>query len=115
MPAASWLPRLLHQPQARPGSRRVKTAVRRNDGRHRQRHALPLRLERLEDRTLPATFHWVNAAGGNWGTASNWDLNTVPTASDDVVISQTGITVTHSSGAGAVNSLTSQARIALSG
>ncbi len=33
---------------------------------------------------------WINTAGGNWGTASNWSKGTVPTASDTVAIAQSG-------------------------
>ncbi|MCE9601072.1 MAG: hypothetical protein K8S21_02515 [Gemmatimonadetes bacterium] len=33
---------------------------------------------------------WVNASGGNWSNAANWDQNRVPTASDVVAISLSG-------------------------
>jgi hypothetical protein len=56
-----------------------------------------LRLEQLEDRTLLSTVNWINATGGDWDTASNWDAARVPTATDDAVINVAGITVTHSS------------------
>ena len=75
----------------------------------------------MEDRTLLATMLWSNAAGGDWGLASNWVNSAnatdhhVPTASDDAVIDLSGITVTHtSSTANAVKSLTSEAAINLS-
>ncbi len=71
-----------------------------------------LLLEILEDRTLPSTVSWINPAGGDWDTASNWSTGQVPGQADDVVINQTGITVTHSTNASeAINSLSSQASI----
>jgi fibronectin-binding autotransporter adhesin len=69
-------------------------------------------LERLEDRTLPSSVTWINAAGGDWDTPGNWFdnvalTNHVPGAADDAVISLAGITVTHSaSNSDTVNSLT---------
>src|SRR5271166_1401177 len=79
------------------------------------------RWEAMEDRTLLATMNWINPAGGDWDTASNW-VNTanssdhhVPTSSDDAVINFTGATVTHASGTSdSIDSLTSQASINLS-
>ncbi|MBL8866569.1 MAG: hypothetical protein JNK93_13500, partial [Planctomycetia bacterium] len=44
----------------------------------------------LEDRVTPATITWINAAGGSWGTAANWDLGRLPTTGDDVVIPDLG-------------------------
>jgi hypothetical protein len=72
-------------------------------------------LQALEDRFAPATISWTNPLGGNWGTPSNWDANRVPTGSDDVLINQTGITITHSFGIDSVRSLTSQAAVVISG
>ncbi|MGO8902793.1 MAG: hypothetical protein ACLQU5_31285, partial [Isosphaeraceae bacterium] len=69
--------------------------------------------ERMEDRTLLATMLWSNAAGGDWDLATNWvdqsnsNDHHVPTASDDALIDQAGITVTHSSSTSdSVNSVT---------
>src|SRR5258708_797353 len=82
---------------------------------------LPLRLEVLEDRTLPATITWINAAGGSWHTAANWDLNRTPTTGDDVVIPDLGaagpnITIAYSTGTTtALNSVTSPENVTLSG
>ena len=45
-----------------------------------------LLVEILENRVVPATITWLNAAGGDWGTAGNWDLNRTPVDGDDVVI-----------------------------
>jgi len=43
------------------------------------------------DITVPAGINaWVNPAGGNWSTAANWSLGTVPTATDTVWIRQAG-------------------------
>src|SRR5262249_483702 len=74
-----------------------------------------LYLESLEDRTLPSTVTWMNPAGGDWDTGSNWSTGNVPGATDDAVINYSGITITHSTGASdPVHSLTSQAAINLS-
>ncbi|MFI5461718.1 MAG: hypothetical protein ACHRXM_40555, partial [Isosphaerales bacterium] len=69
----------------------------------------------LEERTLLATVTWINPAGGDWDTAANWSSNAVPGSIDDAVIALPNITVTHNSGAGSVNSITSQDPIALNG
>ncbi|HEY4302911.1 MAG TPA: hypothetical protein VGM82_00480 [Gemmatimonadaceae bacterium] len=37
-----------------------------------------------------ARIEWVNATGGNWSVASNWNRNRVPTTSDSVVIAAPG-------------------------
>jgi hypothetical protein len=59
-------------------------------------------MEVLEDRTVPSTVTWINSAGGDWDTASNWldsstNTNHTPGTIDDAVINTSGITVTHSS------------------
>jgi hypothetical protein len=73
-------------------------------------------LEVLEDRRLLATINWANTQGGDWGVAGNWDLNRVPTASDDVVINVgSNITITHSSGTDSVNSLYDQQNLSITG
>src|SRR6516165_8555205 len=64
--------------------------------RPRRRHRLF--LEPLETRLAPATVSWISATGGDWDTASNWSGGAVPGATDDVVINQSGITVTHATG-----------------
>ena len=57
--------------------------------------------------TVLSTVTWINPAGGDWDTASNWDAGRVPAAFDDVVINIPGITVTHSTSAtDSVHSLT---------
>jgi hypothetical protein len=101
----------------------LRSAFRRLPDRPRRHHDSRARLllECLEGRTLPSTVTWINPGGGDWDTASNWldsatGTNHVPTANDDAVISTAGITVTHSSffNADTVNSLTSQANLAVS-
>ncbi len=78
-------------------------------------------LGQLEDRTLLATMNWINPAGGDWDTASNWVNSAnpsdqhVPTASDNAVIDLSNITVTHDNGNDTVSSVTSQDPVALNG
>jgi surface protein len=36
------------------------------------------------------TYTWNGSVSSDWNTAANWDLNTVPGATDDVVITNTG-------------------------
>src|SRR4051794_16165843 len=43
-------------------------------------------MEMLEDRALMTAIVWTNPTGGSWQTASNWDLNRLPAAGDDVSI-----------------------------
>jgi YD repeat-containing protein len=74
-----------------------------------------LHVERLEDRCVPAAISWVNAGGGDWDTASNWNLNRLPVAGDQVTISQAGITVTHSvADTDAMTSLSCNASLSIS-
>ena len=55
-----------------------------------------LKVEALDDRTVPSTVTWTNPSGGDWDTGANWSGGTVPGAADDAVISQPGaITITH--------------------
>ena len=78
------------------------------------------RLECLEDRALPSTVNWINPAGGNFDTASNWQdavtgANRVPGPTDDAVISFDSIAVTHpNSVSDSVHSVTSQATLTVS-
>lgn len=97
------------------------TRTRKSRGRRkppvRPRTFLP-RLEALESLTLPSTVTWVGGSG-DWDTPANWSdgtANRVPTAGDDAVISTTGLTITHANATvDAVNSLTSQSAVILSG
>src|SRR5258708_17860952 len=97
MPFATLIEKLR---SATSGSRsrraRAKAAVRR-----RSKFFRPW-MEVLEDRTVPSTVNWINSAGGDWDTASNWldsstNTNHTPGTIDDAVINTSGITVTHSS------------------
>src|SRR5712672_1130208 len=48
---------------------------------------LPLYLEQLEDRTVPATAIWQGTGdGSSWSDPHNWSTNAVPGSADDVVI-----------------------------
>ncbi|MFO1460689.1 MAG: LamG-like jellyroll fold domain-containing protein [Verrucomicrobiota bacterium] len=38
----------------------------------------------------PGQFRWINVAGGDWSVASNWSGNRVPSADDDVFITEPG-------------------------
>jgi hypothetical protein len=56
-------------------------------------------LEGLENRTVLSSVTWINAAGGDWGTAANWSDNALPNASEDAVINiATSSPITISSG-----------------
>ncbi|HEV8062957.1 MAG TPA: DUF4214 domain-containing protein [Gemmataceae bacterium] len=74
-----------------------------------------LSLESLEERILLSTVNWINPNGGDWDTASNWSTGSVPGAGDDAVISQSGISVTHSTSASdSVNSVQCSGTLSLS-
>ena len=86
MSFSSWL-RALKARLERSNGRRPRPAPR------TRRRGAALALERLEDRTVPSTVSWINAAGGDWDNAANWSTGMVPTATDDVVIEDASITV----------------------
>jgi RHS repeat-associated protein len=72
----------------------------------------------LEDRTVPATVTWINAASGDWDTRANWSTGSLPGATDDVVINtlNAGASITHTQNiTDAVNSITAAAPLTLSG
>lgn len=75
----------------------------------RWNHPLPLRLEGLEAREMPAVITFTGGVNASWHTAGNWDLGRVPAAGDDVVIPDIAsvAAVTFSTGTTAVNSVTS--------
>src|SRR5262245_13159639 len=81
-----------------------------------RRPAVQLRIGQLEERLVPATFRWVNPAGGDFAIAVNWEDQTgnpgVPTATDDALILTNGITIT-SAGNNAVHNLTSTATLSV--
>ena len=37
-------------------------------------------LMELEDRSVPTTFTWLGANGGDWSVGTNWNQGTAPTA-----------------------------------
>jgi phage baseplate assembly protein gpV len=62
-----------------------------------------------------ATVTWIGGSG-DWNTPANWSTGALPGPSDDVVLDVPGdMTITHSSGTHAVNSIQSQERFTLSG
>ena len=65
-------------------------------------------FEALERRSLMATVTWDGGAGdANWFTPQNWNGNILPTAGDDVVITNPGVVVRFSTaGMATVNRLT---------
>jgi hypothetical protein len=49
-------------------------------------------VEHLENRLAPAAISWTGNAGTlNWGDMNNWSSNAVPSSSDDVTISKSGV------------------------
>ncbi len=62
-----------------------------------------------------ATVSWVGGSG-DWNTPANWSTGALPGPGDDVVIGAgPAISITHSSGAHSVKSISSQQAFALSG
>src|SRR5437588_12184749 len=74
-------------------------------------------LEFLEDRVAPATVNWVNAAGGDWDTATNWSTGSIPGSGDLAVtnLAKPNVTVTHAGGADAIQILVSKDAVRLYG
>ncbi|MGP0065533.1 MAG: beta strand repeat-containing protein, partial [Isosphaeraceae bacterium] len=71
----------------------------------------------LEDRLLLTTDTWINPAGGDWSTPSDWSSQALPGPNDDVVIDDLnpGASVTHSQNVtDTIHSLTAAAPITLS-
>jgi len=86
--------------------------------RHK-RYVRKLDFEQFEDRVVPATITWTNAAGGSWQTAANWDLGRLPIAGDDVVIPDLGavganLSITNANPAG-INHFTTWENVTVSG
>jgi hypothetical protein len=70
----------------------------------------------FEDRTLLSTVNWINPAGGDWDTPSNWSTGKLPGLLDDVVINVPGnVTITHSNFNDAILSLTCNDNLVISG
>lgn len=53
-----------------------------------------------------ATIAWTNTSGGNWSVAANWNPNTVPGPSDDVLITSNGTYLVTLDTSQTINSLT---------
>ena len=55
---------------------------------------------------MPTTNSWKINADGDWATAADWSLGTIPDSNNNVVINTTSIhTITHNSGNDTVNNL----------
>jgi hypothetical protein len=80
----------------------------------RRRARTSLALEPLEERVLLSQVNWVGGSTGDWSVAANWSAGVLPTSADDAVI-PVGVTVTHSWGNDAVNSLTSDGTLNITG
>ncbi len=80
--------------------RSLRSATRPRFGKFRRRGLgcqppLPrMKLEHLEDRSVPAAVSWVGG-DGDWGVTSHWSTGAVPGAADDVTINAPGVTITH--------------------
>src|SRR5688572_5104883 len=82
-----------------------------------------LRLERLDDRAVPAVIAWDGGPTGNgthWLDAANWrdaaGIDALPTAADDVTLDATGASPTIVLGnSTAVRSITSTRALQLTG
>jgi hypothetical protein len=88
----SWL-RALHNNLVSPQPNRPRKIR----AMRRKAPSARLRLEELEDRTVPSAVSWVGGSG-DWETVSNWSSGALPGPNDDVTINVTSITVTHTSG-----------------
>src|SRR5437762_446788 len=103
--------------------RRSPTAIaprirrpRRRPSPSRPRPSLRLTFEPLEDRTMLSTVNWINPAGGDWDTASDWSGGQLPGSGDDVTINalNVGASITHLlNKADSVNSITAAAPVTL--
>jgi sugar lactone lactonase YvrE len=73
-------------------------------------------VEPLEDRVVPATVNWVNAAGGDWDTPSNWSTGQLPQPGDLAMIPSVNGPITHSQAVNdSVGAIVSSTNIVLSG
>ncbi len=92
-------------------------AVRASLGKRRRRLCRPL-FEALEQRQLlTTTVYWNSATSGSWDVGANWNTGNVPGPNDDVVIDEAGAspTVTISSNAESVQSITSSDPLVIAG
>src|SRR5437660_1211084 len=69
-------------------------------------------VERFEDRLAPSVS-WINSSSGFWDDPTSWSGSAVPTATDDVIINQTGPLTVTVRDARAINSLTTASGNAL--
>jgi hypothetical protein len=120
MPFSTWLRSLRtssprkNSPQSRSG---LRNKPRRRGGQYRELRRRLAMLETLEERHLLAALVWTGDGGDlNWNNPANWSANELPGSGDDVTISGfSDITISHASAATSINSLTSDASLALSG
>ncbi|HYT93968.1 MAG TPA: hypothetical protein VEL76_34935, partial [Gemmataceae bacterium] len=96
------------------GSRRQGAALERRKFRVRR---LPLHLELLEDRIVPALVTWNGQGdGSSWNDPHNWNTGALPGAADDVVINASPAgTVQFSQGTVTINSLRENGRLQITG
>ncbi len=88
--------------------------------RHRSRPLLlaaALATVALPSLTRATPVSWSVDADGQWTTPSNWSTNALPTSTDDVTLDRPlgSYTITLSSGAQSINSLTSHENLSLTG
>ncbi|HMC11964.1 MAG TPA: hypothetical protein VKH44_11765, partial [Pirellulaceae bacterium] len=102
------------RPRRTAAGKRLAAAARRQFIRRRFRQ---IRLEVLEDRRLLANVTWDGGGDGTtWGDRFNWSADTLPGASDDVVIDvPESATVRYTTGNTSVQSLVSQEALIISG
>jgi hypothetical protein len=73
-------------------------------------------LEILEARLVPDAVRWINPAGGDWDTPSNWNTGALPHSTDDVQIDWTTNPVTHAAGfTDSIHSLASMTTLSILG
>jgi hypothetical protein len=109
---------MFREPQRR-WNKRESRAGRSKSFRQRSRSAVrrKLELEVLEDRMMLATVTWINPAGGDWDTPSNWSTLARPGPGDDVVVNtlNAGADVTHTQNVtDTIHSLSASAPMTLS-
>src|SRR5262245_29302213 len=93
----------------------IRTVV---NARRPARRAVCLGLERLDDRTTPASVSWDGGGEDfNWNNPVNWDTNSLPGANDVAIIgpAYSGITVTHAAGTTSLDRLFCQGSLVVTG
>jgi RHS repeat-associated protein len=104
---------LTQQDSAMPRSTRARSLFNRTRIRKNLQRGRQLRLQTLEDRTVPTAYTWTSAVSGNFNDPTKWTPVGVPGSGDDATVSQTGITVT-SPASTTVHSLTNAATLSVS-